>query len=277
MHNPEKNQQKQSKTVRIESMISIVLITYNRLKLLKLNVEQVLSKTSALTKEIIIWNNSSTDGTEQYLESIKHDQRLNIIHHKENIGVNARSRAFALATGEYLISLDDDVIDAPHNWDKTMLEAFQKIPKIGYLSANIIDDGKGTHANHMYRQRNLDSLEVTKIDGIEIIYGLAGNWCSITSRKAFDQVGGFEENPKFIYWHEDNLYVRKLIKSGYERGILKQLKVFHAAGPYYANDKNIQAAKRKFYLHLHRKRKWNNRKIQVKKILGKISGFPIFK
>lgn len=252
-------------------MISIGVITYNRLILLKQTIENVLSKTSALTNEIIIWNNASTDGTKNYLESTKHDKRFKIIHHTENIGVNALGRAFALAKNEYLITLDDDVIDAPQNWDKTLIEAFQKIPKIGYLSSNIIDDGKGTHAYHMYRERNIDALEVTKIDGVEIIYGLAGNWCAITSRKVYDQVGGFQENSKFIYWHPDTAYIRRMLEIGYDRGILKKLKVFHASGPYYANDKNIEAAKRKYYRYDHRKRKIKNRKTQIKKALDKIS------
>lgn len=251
-------------------MISIVVVTYNRLKLLKLCIDQVLLKTSDATREIIIWNNASTDGTKDYLSTIK-DKRFRIVNHTKNIGVNARARGYKLSTADYLISLDDDVIDAPENWDKTMLDAFQKMPNIGFLSSNIIDDGKGTHANYMYRERDLESAETTEISGFEVLLGWSGCWCAITSRELYDKAGGFQENPKFIFWNEDNALCRELKQIGYDSCLLKDLKVFHAAGPYYVNDENIQRAKKKYYSYLHRQIKTQKFKTAIKRRFDKIS------
>lgn len=250
-------------------MISIVLLTFNRIKLLKLCVEQVLAKTSDATSEIIIWNNASTDGTDAYLNALK-DPRLKIINHTRNIGVNARAKAFALPKYDYLISLDDDVIDAPENWDKILMEAFDKLPDIGFMATNIIDDKKGTHAEYMFRKRNLNAAASKIVNGVEIIPGWGGNWCAITCRHLYEKVGGFQENANFIYWNEDNEYTNKLEKIGYGKCLLKDLKVFHAAGPYYVNDKNIQEAKKKFFGYLHKKNKSRKRKAKIKNILDKI-------
>ena len=56
-------------------MIAIVVITYNRLHLLRRCFEDVLRRTSDKTSEIIIWDNASADGTREYLDALD-DPRL---------------------------------------------------------------------------------------------------------------------------------------------------------------------------------------------------------
>ena len=48
-------------------MISIVVLTHDRVDLLRKCVENVLARTSDATREIVIWNNASTDGTAEFL------------------------------------------------------------------------------------------------------------------------------------------------------------------------------------------------------------------
>ena len=69
-------------------MIAVVVVTHNRLHLLRRCVDDVLWRTSDKTREIILWNNASEDGTREYLETLD-DPRLRIVHHSENIGTNA--------------------------------------------------------------------------------------------------------------------------------------------------------------------------------------------
>ena len=114
-------------------MISIAVVTHNRLDLLQQCVENVLRRTSDRTRQIIIWDNASTDGTPEYLDSLA-DQRLKVVHHPENIAMKARPRALALAESKYLIEMDDDVVDAPMNWDNTLLDAYLKLENFGRLA-----------------------------------------------------------------------------------------------------------------------------------------------
>ncbi len=92
--------------------IAIVVLTHNRVHLLRKCVENVLGSTSAATREIVIWNNGSTDGTREFLDTVA-DPRTRIVHSDANIGMNAYARAFAMTSAEYLVELDDDVVDAP--------------------------------------------------------------------------------------------------------------------------------------------------------------------
>src|SRR5215208_2768028 len=120
-------------------MIAVIVLTHNRAHLLERCVEDVLLRTSDATREIIIWDNASEDGTGDCLSRIE-DPRIRIVRHPENIGTNAYAPAVELTTAPYIVELDDDVIEAPHGWDATLLEAFQKIPKIGYLVADLKED-----------------------------------------------------------------------------------------------------------------------------------------
>ena len=52
----------------------------------------------------MIWNNASTDGTRDYLDSLE-DPRIRPVHSDENIGQSAYARAFRLTTAPYLIEL----------------------------------------------------------------------------------------------------------------------------------------------------------------------------
>jgi GT2 family glycosyltransferase len=245
-------------------MISIGMVTFNRLKLLKKCYVNVLLKTSPLTKEIVIWNNGSIDGTKEYLDSLN-DKKLKIIHHHKNIGVNARAKVFSLTEHDYIISLDDDVIDAPENWDEILYNAYRKLPEIRFLSSYIIDDGEGTHARYMFRQRKIQNKKTVNIEGCDLIMGSAGAWCAITDRAAYDEVGGMKENKKFVFWNEDTLYKKELMDKGYQSAILKNLCVFHAAGPYYLNDKRIQKEKDKYFKVLFGKSKLQKIKSRIKK------------
>ena len=43
-----------------------------------------------------------------------------------------------------MIELDDDIIEAPAEWDGTLLDAFRRLPKIGFLAANLVDNPHDT-------------------------------------------------------------------------------------------------------------------------------------
>jgi GT2 family glycosyltransferase len=175
-----------------DTSIAVVVLTHSRVHLLRQCVENVLSKVSPTTSEIVIWNNGSTDGTHDYLETLE-DDRITVVHHEENIGQNAYSRAFALTTAEYLVELDDDVVGAPEHWDARLLDAYERLPEIGFLAADLEDDPHdvATHCRyHVYE------YTPTEVNGVPLLLGPTGGACAITSRELNERVGGFRPRPK---------------------------------------------------------------------------------
>jgi glycosyltransferase involved in cell wall biosynthesis len=152
-------------------VISVVVLTHNRHELLRRCVNDVLLRTSEKTREIVIWDNGSDDGTREYLEALT-DRRIRVVRSPENLGMNAYGRAFGLATQDYLIELDDDVIEAPARWDETLLEAFLRLPKIGYLAASLVDDPNDSASRYLtYLREQRNAYTRRELNGVAILEG----------------------------------------------------------------------------------------------------------
>ena len=242
-------------------MIVVVVVTHNRVNLLKRCVEDVLLRTSPKTTEIIIWDNASDDGTQDYLAGVN-DPRLRVVHHATNIGTSAYAPAVALTTAPYIVELDDDVIEAPHQWDRTLLNAFQRIPNIGHLAADLKEDPNDSAYCYLKYVKQTRNVFVPKeIDGIRILEGPTPGGCAMTSREVYARVKGFKQHKKLVFWHETQTYVRDVRKRGYRTAILEDLKVWHAGSPYYSKPSPAKIA-----FHEHRAR-LNARKDLAKKAI----------
>jgi GT2 family glycosyltransferase len=249
---------------RERDVISIIVLTHNRLHLLQRCVRDVLLRTSPATKEIVIWNNASEDGTSEYLATLD-DPRMTLVDHDENIGTNAYARAADLTSGEYIVEVDDDVIEAPRNWDERLLDAFRKIPNIGYLVADLKEDPNDSAYRYLQYVKNERNVFVRKeIDGLSILEGPTGSGVAMTSREVYERVGGFRQHKKLVFWHEATAYVRDLRSQGYRTAILEGLQVWHAGSPYYSRPSEAKLA---FHDHWART---NKRKDRVKRVILRI-------
>ena len=245
-----------------EGGIAIVVLTHNRVHLLRKCVENVLDRASPATREIVIWNNASSDGTKAYLDSLD-DSRISVVHSERNIGQNAYADAFGLTTAPYLVELDDDVVDAPPAWDAMLLDAFRRLPSIGFLAADLEDDphDEASHVRHHVRPHEyVPAIE----NGVRLLRGPAGGGCAITSRELNERVGGFRKNTKQVFWLEDLAYIQDIIRLGYEAAVLADLRVHHTGGPYYTV---ASREKDEFWASYYRRRA---RRMTVKKLVFRV-------
>lgn len=216
--------------------VSLILITYNRLRMLQECMRSLLEKTLGHEFEIIVWDNASTDGTREYLDELAAAHPyLRAIHHPTNIGLNGVAKSVELARGFYIVELDDDVVRFPDGWLPDMLDAFKKVPRAGYLAANVVQD-ELTNGN----KPGTEEYMVVDHDGVLVEYaaterGLVGGWCTMTSLEVLRLVGNFPKRRGRIFFSEDGDYGRRCRKAGLAVGILRDLVVYHACGPA-AND-----------------------------------------
>jgi GT2 family glycosyltransferase len=250
-------------------MIAVVVVTHNRLHLLRRCVEDVLLRTSDKTREIVIWNNGSDDGTREYLDALD-EPRIRVIHHAENIGTNAYREAFKTTTQDYLVEIDDDVIEAPTRWDEAMLEAFVRIPKMGYLAATLRDDPNDSDSQYIKYLRDVrNAYTHHEFGDIAILEGPTGGGCTMTSRALYEEVGGFRQKKRHVFWHEDAAYVRDIRRLGYRTAFLEGVTVWHAGDPYYSKTSPAKAA-----FH-ERRARVTARKDFVKRILLRLPFFAV--
>ncbi len=104
----------------MKPLITVVIPTYNRAKLIKTPVKSVLNQTYA-NWELIIVDDGSTDDTEEVLKELLKDERINY-YYKKNGGVSsARNLGIKKAKGKYIAFLDSD-----DEFEKEKLEIQQK-------------------------------------------------------------------------------------------------------------------------------------------------------
>jgi GT2 family glycosyltransferase len=248
-----------------DGSIAIVVLTHNRVHLLPKCVENVLMRTSPVTREIVIWNNASTDETAEYLDSVE-DPRIRAVHSEENIGQNAYAEAFALTSAPYLVELDDDIVDAPAEWDLKLLDAFKRLPKIGFLAADLEDDplDPASRMRHHVRPHEYTLVEE---NGVRLLRGPAGGGCAITSRELNERVGGFRQDKKKVFWLEDQAYISDIIRLGFEAAVLADLVVHHTGGPHYT----VASPEKDQYWAEYWKRR--SRRLAIKKLVFNLPFF----
>lgn len=96
-------------------MVSVIMPTFNRKQTIKRAIESVLQQTYQ-DLELIIVDDGSTDGTDEFVAEIR-DDRIKYIYYLKNQGVShARNVGLQNVQGEYLAFIDSD-----NCWDKNHL------------------------------------------------------------------------------------------------------------------------------------------------------------
>src|SRR5215213_415190 len=96
---------------------SLVVSTYNRPDALELCLESILRQTK-LPHEIVVADDGSGESTRQLVQSMQSRSSVPIVHiWQPDDGyqlARIRNRAFAAATGEYLLQVDGDLVLEKH-------------------------------------------------------------------------------------------------------------------------------------------------------------------
>lgn len=97
-----------------KSTLSVLIITYNRVKFLETTVSrfvsQIINDGLSDRVEVVIGNDASSDGTAEYLDSLqaKH-QFVRAVNHPKNLGVSGNiEELVAMARGDYIWMFGDD-------------------------------------------------------------------------------------------------------------------------------------------------------------------------
>ena len=116
-----------------------VIVTYNRLALLKETVGAVMGQTHPLRKTIII-DNHSTDGTAEYLASIGGNNAIETVRLATNTGgaggFAEGIRRAALCSPGWIWVMDDDTVPAPDAVERMV--PFMGCNGVGFLNSKVV-------------------------------------------------------------------------------------------------------------------------------------------
>lgn len=201
--------------------INCVVVTYNRVELLKENIEALKGQTYPLDKIFII-DNHSTDGTGDYLKQFAGDKQMEIITLPENIGgAGGFSRGMKEAVldgGDWVWVMDDDTIPTP-----TALEELVKgttvTDNVGYVCSKAVwTDGMVHKMNipvfsNAYRSKMFLPMNYyTNIADVFLVQS-ASFVSLLVSAEAIREVG--LPISEFFIWGDDTHFTSLVFKKGY--------------------------------------------------------------
>ena len=120
----DKLNRKEKKTYKYK--VSIILTAYNKLPYTKLAIESIYKYTdfSSSNIELITVNNGSTDGTEEYFDSLPNEKKANFKHNLLGAPI-----APFLCEGEFIVGFSTDAVATPH-WLEQLITCMESSPDI---------------------------------------------------------------------------------------------------------------------------------------------------
>lgn len=121
--------------------LSVVMSCYNSSRFLRESIESILNQTYS-DFEFIIWNDGSTDDTEQIIKSYDDERILYSCAPNQGAGI-ARAEACKKARGKYIAIMDSDDIAYPWRFEKEIafLDSHQDFIVVSSLVDYIDEEG----------------------------------------------------------------------------------------------------------------------------------------
>ena len=118
-------------------LVSINLLTYNAERYIKNCLNSVFSQDYP-ELEVLIIDNTSTDGTIEYLKKLPKKQNLKIIFNKKNIGFAAgHNQGIRESEGDFILCLNQDIV-LNSGFVREAMEIFKKDNKIASVQGKLL-------------------------------------------------------------------------------------------------------------------------------------------
>jgi GT2 family glycosyltransferase len=115
--------------------VSVVILTHNRKDLLQQSLRSVL-QLAWPELEVIVVDNVSTDGTPEMIEQ-EFGSSVRVIRRTVDLPTAGRNEGFRSAKGDFILSLDNDMIVSDTFAIHKAVALFEQFPKVGLITVRI--------------------------------------------------------------------------------------------------------------------------------------------
>lgn len=159
-------------------VLTVVVTTFNRKDELGRCLDAVLAQDHPC--ELLVLDDASSDGTAEYVR--EHYPQVRLERSEQNVGlIGQRTRSGQLATGEFMLSIDDDIVlDAPDTL-RRVIAAFDQ-PEIAAVTVPSIDVLKDPDHIHQ-KPPSTDGTWMTAI---------YRGGATAFRRRIFNELGGYD-------------------------------------------------------------------------------------
>ena len=189
-------------------LVSIVYLAYNQREALRESLRRMVHESGYPPGrlEVIVVDNASADGTSEIVAR-EHPQ-VRLVRNERNVGAPGWNAGFAIASGDYVLILDDDA----------------------YLPAGALEQ-----AVRAAEAERADLVSFTVVSAFDPERPLNDDWrtgllsywgcAALVSRRAIDALGGYDPN-MFIWGNEAELTMR-LLDRGFRHLFLPEIVAVH--------------------------------------------------
>lgn len=221
-----------------EKEVSIIIVTYNTLRMTHKCIESIRKNTHDIDYEIILVDNASKDGSKEFFEVY---EGITYIYSDSNLGFGkANNLGFTQAKGKYMFCLNSDTI-LLNNAIKIFFDYAESHEGKAIFGCDLLDQnqeiiywtnnkfptiGKILSDNLKYKLHlpfHFDKLPTPPYE-VEYIVGAA----MFIPKLYIDKYGGFDER-FFMYFEESDLQ-KRYDKESIKRIIIPGPKIIHLEG-----------------------------------------------
>jgi GT2 family glycosyltransferase len=202
-----------------QPFLSVIVVTWNGRRYVMECLESLRRVPRALTIEIIVVDNASTDGTPDAIE--EEFQDIILVRSETNVGfAKANNLGIQLSTGRHLCLVNSDVVIPPGCLER-LVDYMERNPSVGVLGPKMLSPigdvgysvmrlptvwnslccAVGLHtllpASKWFAGFQMNGYPYDSVDDVEVLTG----WFWMISRPALGTVGGLDE--RFFMYGED--------------------------------------------------------------------------
>ena len=227
--------------------LSVIIVNYNVKEFLQNLIHSIEKASANISKEIIVIDNASDDGSNDLLKE-KFPQ-IKLIINDKNLGFGkANNIGLKKASGDYILLINPDTIVAEDTFEK-MLEFFRSNPKAGLAGCKILNPD-GTLQLACRRSFPGPWTSFTKVTGLSSIFpksklfarynltyldenqtyevdAISGSFM-IMRKEVYEKVGGFDE--QFFMYGEDLDLCYRIQKAGDKVFYVHTTQIIHYKG-----------------------------------------------
>lgn len=215
----------------VPPLVSVVLVTYNKLELTHACLHSLEKNTHYKNVEIIVVDNDSRDATPEYLkEWARRGENRRIILNADNRGFAAgNNQGLRIARGEYLVLLNNDTY-VTSGWLGSLVRHLQRNSGMGIVGPVTNNIGNESRIDISYG--SMDEMEAAARRytashmGETITLYTAAFFCVAFTREIYEKVGELDE-AFGIGMFEDDDYCRRVQQLGYTVACAEDVFIHH--------------------------------------------------
>ena len=197
--------------------IAVCILTYNRKELLKKTIASVLNSSSK-DYEIFVFNDNSTDGTNEYLESMEKQGLLKEYRQNRNMEVNKNANSIIEnINAKYCLMLnDDDILDTNYLKETSRVADLDNSISIVGTAWNKIDENGKIIDSIIYKYFKQPTILSDEDFFLHNLSGLNFPWGGTLIR--MDKIGNIRFDDEYYGIGADSIFLCNLVlgnKVGY--------------------------------------------------------------